>query len=96
MIKLAHYDDGKKKSQSHEVAVGEFPFYDVEHDVSTHNIFELIGYGETKEEALDDFKKKFSYVMDEWRAFEKMLFETDVIEDEMIEVDCLGNEIEIE
>lgn len=93
MIRLTYYNDGKEKSQSHEVAIDETPFYDVDHDVSTNDIFGLVGYGETKEEALDDFKKKFSYIMDEWRAFEKMLLETDTIEDRIIEVDCIGNEI---
>lgn len=93
MIRLAHYNDGKEKPQSHEVTAYETPFYDVDHDVSTHDIFGLVGYGETKEEALEDFKKKFSYIMDECRAFEKMLFETNVIEDDMVDVDFAGHEI---
>lgn len=62
-------------------------------DEITLNIFSLIGYGETKEEALEDYKKKFGYVMDELRAFERMLFETDVLENSMVEVDAGGNEI---
>ena len=94
MIRLTHYDDRKEKSQSHEISLDETPFYNAEHDVWTHDTFELIGYGETKEEALEDFKKKFAYVMDEWRAFEKMLLETDILGDSIIEVDCTGNEIE--
>lgn len=94
MIRLAHCDDGKGKFQSHEISLDKTPFYNAEHDVCTHDIFDLIGYGETKEEALTDFKKKFSYVMDEWRAFEKMLFETDVLKDNVVEVPCYRNEIE--
>lgn len=81
MISLTYYNDGKEKSQSHEIGITEPEFYNVDHDVSSHNFFNIIGYGETKEEALNDFKKKFIYVMDEWRAFEKMLFETDCIEE---------------
>lgn len=53
----------------------------------------MIGYGETKEEALEDYKKKFGYVMDELRAFERMLFETDVVENNMVEIDYRENEI---
>lgn len=94
MIRLTQYNDDKEKSQSHEIGLDETPFYDAEHDVWTHDIFELVGYGETKEEALEDFKKKFTYVMAEWRAFEKMLLETDMIEDAIVDVDCAGDEIE--
>lgn len=86
MIRLIHCDDGKGKFQSHEISLDETPFYNAEHDVYTHDIFDLIGYGETKEEALADFKKKFSYVMDEWRAFEKLLLETGILEDSIVEV----------
>lgn len=75
MIELTHYDDGKKNFQSHEISIKEKCFYNAEYDVTSHNIFSLIGYGETKEEALEDYKKKFGYVMDELRAFE-----TDVLE----------------
>lgn len=93
MIELTHYDDGKKKFQSHEVSIKEQYFYNAKYDVTSHNVFSLIGYGETKEEALEDYKKKFSYIMDNLRAFERMLFETDVIENNMVEVDASGNEI---
>lgn len=93
MIRLNHCDDGKGKFQSHEIYLDETSFYNAEYDVWTHDIFDLIGYGETKEEALDDFKKKFRYVMDEWRAFEKMLLETDMLEDSTVEVPCFRNEI---
>ena len=93
MIRLTHYNDGKEKSQSHEIDLDDTPFYDAEHDVYTHDFFEIVGYGETIEEALEDFKKKFYYVMVEWRAVEKMLLETDVLENGMVDVDCFGNEI---
>ena len=48
-IKLAHYDDGKQKYQSHEVYLKDTDFYH-EVGVYNHNIFDAIGYGETKEE----------------------------------------------
>ena len=91
MIQLTHYDDGKSKYQSHEVSLNvphgvnnkELHSY-VEYDFS-----EITGYGETKEEALHDFMNKFNYMLDEWQAFAHMLNETNVITDNMLEVDCV-------
>ena len=90
MIELIHYDDSKEKSQSHEVAIIEYDFYNAYENVWSHNPFDLCGYGETKEEAIEDFKKKFRYIMRELKAFEMMLLDTDVITDNIIEVDCEG------
>lgn len=75
MIKLKHYDDGKQKWQSHEVSIIEENFYNVQYDICSHNPFDIIGYGKTENEAMEDFKKKFFYVMDELRAFESMLIQ---------------------
>ena len=88
LMKIAHHNDGKEKSQSHTCYL--FNDADRYHNFDLTNIY---GYGETKEEALEDYKKKFGYVMDELRAFERMLFETDVLENSMVEVDVGGNEI---
>ena len=90
MIELMHYDDGKEKSQSHEVAIIEYDFYNAYENVWSHNPFDICGYGETKEEAIEDFKKKFRYIMRELKAFEMMLLQTDMITDNIIEVDCEG------
>ena len=90
MIELIHFDDKKGKSQSHEVAIIEHNFYNAEANVRSHNPFDLCGYGETKEEAIEDFKKKFRYIMRELKAFEMMLLDTDVITNNIIEVDCEG------
>ena len=90
MIELTRFDDKKGKSQSHEVAIIEHDFYNADGDVWSHNPFEIYGYGETKEEAIEDFKKKFRYIMRELKAFEMMLLDTDVITDNIIEVDCDG------
>lgn len=92
MIELMHYDDGKEKSQSHEIAIREYDFYNAEANVWTHNPFDVCGYRKTKEEAIEDFKKKFIYVMRELKAFEMMLLDTDVITDNIIEVDCMGRD----
>lgn len=93
MIALTHYNDGKEKVQSHEIRVTESQFYNAEHDVFSHNPFDITGYGETKREAIENFKSKFDYIMRELHAFEKLLFETSYIEDHIIEVDCCGDEI---
>ena len=92
-IKIAHYDDGKKKYQSHEIKLKEENFYNSEYDIFSHDIFDVTGYGETKEEALKDFMKKMNYIFEELKSLEKTLFETDLLTDNMIEVDCFGKEI---
>ena len=95
MIQLTHYDDGKGKYQSHEVGLK------VPHGINNqglcsyieYDFSEITGYGETKEEALNDFMKKFNYMLDECQAFAHMLNETNVITDNMLEVDCTGHEV---
>lgn len=93
MIEMTHHDDHKGKWQSHEIYIREPSFYNAEADIWSHNPFDINGYGATKEEAIEDFKNKFQYVMKELRAFEIMLFDTDVITDNIIEIDCMGREI---
>lgn len=93
MIKLAYHDDGKQKWESHEIYLKEDDFYNNEFDVWSHNPFDVHGYGATKEEALNEFIKKFQYVMNEWRAFEDMLLNTNVVIDSIVAVDCFGKEI---
>ena len=94
MLRLSHYNDNKEKSQSHEIILQDnCPFYNAEYDVFSLNPFDITGYGSTKEEALENFKRKFDYVMKEWHAFEKMLFETDIIEDDILDVDCFGKAV---
>ena len=88
MLRLYHYNDRKEKSQSHEVNIRDPRFYNAEYGIFSYDDpYDVIGYGETKEEALEDFKQKFKHVMNEWKAFEKMLFETDVIENDIVEPD---------
>ena len=87
MLSLAHCNDGKEKWQSHEICIcGDGDFYSSDVGVFSHDFFNITGYGATKEEAIEDFKRKFQYVMNEWKSFEKMLFETDIIENNIIEV----------
>lgn len=93
-MKLAHYDDGKHKWMSHEVFLKEDDnFYCKEFDLFSHNITDVRGYGETKGEALQDLKNKLDWLFEEYKALEKMIFETDVLENNMIEVDCFDKEL---
>ena len=97
MIEMTYHNDHKEKSQSHEISIRDNANFVVENVddvfVWSHNPFNITGYGETKEEAIKDFKKKFTYIMKELRAFETMLFDTDVIIEGIIEVDCGGKPI---
>lgn len=93
-MNLTHHDDGKQRWQSHEVGISEKVFFNPEHEVFSHNFMDLTGYGETKEQAVADFKRKFRYLLDEWNAFAKLLLDSDIAENEMIEVDCFGKPID--
>lgn len=93
MIEMTYHNDHKEKSRSHEITIREGDFYSIDIDVWSHNPFDITGYGSNKEEAIEDFINKFKYVMQELRAFETMLIDTDVITDNIVEVDCLGKPI---
>lgn len=87
MLELTHNDDGKGKWQSHTVGM-------VDQDgknLLDFNFSDLLGFGETYEEALKDFKVRFSGYKDRLDAFERLLFNTDVLTP--IKVDCFGREI---
>lgn len=92
MINLTHYNDGKEKSQSYEIYISETDFYNSEYDVFSHNPFDITGFGSTKEEAMEDFKRKFEYVLAEWNAFGKLL-SNPAVQLNITEVDRLGNPI---
>lgn len=93
MVKLAHYDDGKGKWRSHEIYLKEDNFYIDEFDLSSISPFDVSGYGATKEEALKDFMRKMEHVFIEWKAIKEVLFNTDILTDNMVEVDYAGKEV---
>ena len=62
-------------------------------DYHEFDITNIHGYGETKEEATENLKKELEYYFNELHAVEKMLYETDVLDDNIVEVDCLGRKI---
>lgn len=79
MLSLLHYNDGKEKSQSHEVSLASDCYSYWKGDLYYNiNPFDNIGYGETKNEAYEDFKEKFFAAFDELSAFAKLL-EVDAI-----------------
>lgn len=88
LMKIAHYNDGKEKWESHTCYLfNESDSYD------QFDITNIRGYGETKEEAIQNLKKELEYYFNELHALEKMLYETDVLDNDIIEVDCLGTKI---
>lgn len=93
MIRLGYNDDKKGKWQSHTIIPLEDDFYNYEFDVYSCNPLAIAGYGATKEEALEDFMRKFRYVMDELKAFETMLYDSNVITDNIVSIDAFGHEI---
>lgn len=88
LMKIAHHNDGKEKFQSHTYCL--FNDSDRYHNFDLTNIY---GYGETKEEAIKNLKKELAYYFDEIHALEEMLYETDVLDNDVVEVDCLGRKI---
>ena len=91
---LTHYDDGKQKWQSHEISIKDDDgFSNVELGIYSHDITDINGYGETKEQALKDFKTKLEWLFSEYKKLEHEIFETANLEDAIVEVDCCGNKI---
>ena len=90
MIQLVHYDDGKQKCESHEVYCKEVDFYFVDKELFSRNPFEIVGYGSTKDKALQDFIRKMDWVVNEWEAFRKLLTETPYYDNNIEDVDAMG------
>ena len=53
----------------------------------------ILDFKISKEEAIENLKKKLAYYFDELHALEEMLYETDVLDNDIVEVDCLGRKI---
>lgn len=88
LMKIAHNNDGKEKWQSHTC----YLFNDT-NDYHEFDITNICGYGETKEEAIQNLKKELEYYFNELHALEKMLYETDVLDNDIVEIDCLGKKM---
>ena len=93
---LLHYDDGKEKWESHEVSAG---VYDTENnELQNYSLIDICGYGETRLEALKEFKKGLDDLILTISNFEKIVSETIKKEEigepvSYVEVDCCGKEI---
>lgn len=90
---LCYHNDGKEKSQSHEI-------YDTELE-NVNNVF-CRGYGSNKKEALQDFAEKLIEVKEELAKLNKSADEyinainkEEFANIETVAVDCLGKEINI-
>lgn len=88
LMKIAHYNDGKEKWQSHRCNL--FNDSDEYHNFDLTDIY---GYGETKEEAIENLKQELDYYFREIHALEKMLYETNVLDNDVVEVDCMERKI---
>lgn len=87
--RITHFDDGKGKSQSHEVSISIEGDYS---EISSSIEFPTI-YGSTKEEAfqncIEQFKESTQKIN---RILKEILSELSV--DDTIEVDCFGKVVE--
>lgn len=83
MFVMTHHDDGKEKYESHEVSMRNSTDY----GLCSIN-FDITGYGATKEEAYDEFRKKLHEKFDTLSAFVDAIDAGKPLID-MIEVDCM-------
>lgn len=93
MLTLCHYDDGKEKSESHECSFREFDKSKQWAAISLNrSITELTGYGENKEDAIEDLREQIDRYLDEVKDFiNNMYYWTN---ETIVEIDGLGNIIE--
>lgn len=107
MLMLQHHDDGKEKSQSHEISFGRFIHNELLEEAiagkryiksdkpDIYNLLDIVGYGKTKAEAYQDFKNKFFRFIKEVQAIDK-LWDTGMYQGEVVTVDCFGEAIGME
>lgn len=79
MIVLEHYDDGKGKYQSHEIHIINNE-YNSDSNVFGYDFHGIWGYGETKEEALQDFRNKFNPLFNQFMKDGIEFIQTDNLE----------------
>lgn len=79
IISLGYLDDGKKKYQSVEVGINHTRVQALllsqwkKFKILTLDLEDMRGYGETKEEALQEFAKSFDAIYDEFTKFHQLL-----------------------
>ena len=97
---ITYNNDHKDKWQSHTVSFKDTDdisikfhqsFPDANGSVFGYGLEDIYGCGATKEEAIENFKIALGYLMDQLKAFEKMVMFPGFIENNLVEVDCFGN-----
>ena len=89
-IKLVHFNE---KEKFHEIYIKEEElFHNAKIGIYSMDISFIRGYGETKEEALEDFKRKLKYLLNQYRKLEELLDSED-LEEKIIQVDIFGQEV---
>jgi hypothetical protein len=89
-IKLVHFNE---KEKFHEIYIKEEqPFYNAKVGVYNYDISFIRGYGETKEEALEDFKKKLKYLLAQYKKLEELI-DSENLDDKIIQVNIYGEEV---
>lgn len=79
MIECVHYDDRKGKWQSHEVYIKtDDDSYYIDGKSLPYDLSDIAGYGETKEEAFEEFKEKFNQLFAYLKEFSEKINSPDV------------------
>lgn len=84
LMKIVHHKVGKDEWGSHECYLFNENMFDITDPT------DFRGRGETKKEAIEDLKKQLKDYFDELHALEKMLYETDVLDNDVFEIDRFG------
>ncbi len=91
-IRLAHYNDGKQKCYSHEISIFDKcdDYCDETGTYGVHDLAAIIGYGDSEEQAREDFRDKFNSAFEQLKEFHRKLNNSNESIEE-VEVDCTGN-----
>lgn len=73
MFELIHYDDKKEKFQSHEITIGGEIGIKPDIGLYSGDFSDITGYGSTKDEAINDFIRKYEYLINQYNAFLNMI-----------------------
>lgn len=91
-IRLAHYNDGKQKCYSHEISIFDKcdDYCDETGTYGVHDLASIVGYGDSEEQAREDFRDKFNSAFEQLKEFHRKLNDSNESIEE-VEVDCTGN-----
>lgn len=91
-IRLAYYNDGKQKCYSHEISIFDKcdDYCDETGTYGVHDLASIVGYGDSEEQAREDFRDKFNSAFEQLKEFHRKLNDSNESIEE-VEVDCTGN-----